>query len=48
MDLIHRAVYRDAFIMQIGNYVFTPCINSKDYKSAAVIVSFYSCDRLEL
>lgn len=46
MDLIHTAVYRCVFI--IGNYVFTRCINSKDQISAAIIVSFYSCDRLEL
>jgi len=48
MDLIYTAVYRYAFIMKIGNYVFTRYINSKDYKSAAIIVSFYFCDRLEL
>jgi hypothetical protein len=28
--------------------MFTRCINFKDYKPAAIIVSFYSCDRLEL
>jgi hypothetical protein len=48
MYLIYTAVYRYALIMKIGNYVFTRCINFKDYKSAAIIVSFYSCDRLEL
>jgi hypothetical protein len=48
MDLNCTAVYIYAFIMQIGNYVFTRCINFKDYKSAAIIVSFYSCDRIEL
>jgi hypothetical protein len=47
MDLIYTAVYRYGFIMQIGK-VFTRCINFKDYKSAAIIASFYSCDRLEL
>jgi hypothetical protein len=48
MDLTYTAVYRYAFSMQIGKYVFTCCINFKDYKSAAIIVSFYSCNILEL
>jgi hypothetical protein len=48
MDLIYTTVYRYAFIMQIRIYTFTRCINFKDYKPAAIIVSLYSCDRLEL
>jgi hypothetical protein len=40
-DLIYTAVYKNAFTMQIWN-VFTHWMNFKDYKSAAIIVSFYT------